>query len=530
MSRFEAWCLRFIRFEWILFYSLVLLNAIPAIQRPFFHSVDGPTHLYNAKVIAGLVLGDSEFLSQYYEFNNWIVPNWGGHVILAGLLSVFSGAVASKLFIGLCLVLLPVSFRYCVRKINAEAIFTTYLIFPFTYTFILCMGFYNFYIGTSILFMALGTLIQYQRYPFRPGVFVLLSLLILLCYLCHIFVFISLGMTALCLYLLDSIRIIFNKERVKEVLKKSIFLFLAFSVPLLLTMSFFAHTSGVQNKMYLFKSELLQWITQCRGIIWYLPGEEFMYSMYVFFVFIFLFSIAVYIRSQQFHKDLGEKPTLRSFFQAFCFQDTFLLMLVAFLFLYFRLPDSDSLAGFVSIRLNLMVFLFLIVWCSGFHYPGWISLVSFLILLFSQYSLLTMHNYSFEILGLRVTEIKVVENCIKENTVILPLDYSKDWLVPHNSNYLGINKPVLILENHECNNSYFPLKWKDEVMKGYTASNDSRLNQFLRNSSPEVVDKIDYIFVQDKTSLPANVLAEILKEYRLKKETKHLLLFENKAR
>lgn len=531
MSQSGKWYRRYIRFEWILFYALVVINSIPAIQQSFFPSVDGATHLYNAKVMLGLVSGNSEFLGQYYEFNTWIVPNWGGHFVMAALLSLFSGEVASRIFIALCVILLPVSFRYCVKKINVESVFTTYLIFPFTYTFMLCMGFYNFYIGTSVLFLALGTLIQYQRSLFRPGLFVILSLLVLLCYLSHFFVFMSLGMAALCLCLLDLIRVIFNKEQIKEALKKALFLFLAFSVPLLLTINFFVHTSRGENKVYLLKSELLLWITQCRSIMWYVPGEEFMYSMYVFFVFVFLFSIAVYIRSKQFHKDLGEEPRLRSFFLAFRSEDTFLLMLVAFVFLYFRLPDSDSLAGFVSVRLNLMIFLFLIIWSSAFNYPKWISLGSFFILLFSQYNLLTLHNYSFEVLGRQISEITEVEKCIKEKTVILPIDYSKDWLSPHNSNYLGINKQVLILENHECNNSYFPLKWKqNEIMTPYTASNESRLEHFIRKPSREIVKQVDYIFVQGKTFLPDTILTEILKDYRLKKETSNLLLFENRRR
>ena len=531
MSRLSKWYHHYIRFEWILFYALVLLNAIPAIRQPFFPSVDGPAHLYNAKLVLGLVSGDSEFLSQYYAFTTWVVPNWGGHFILAALLSVFSGQTASQIFIGLCVILLPVSFRYCVKKINSEAVFTTYLIFPFTYTFMLCMGFYNFYIGTCVLFFAVGTLIHYRRSPFRPGLFVVLFLLILLCYLSHLFVFISLGMAAVCLYLPDIIGVIFSKERRKEVLKKSAFLFLAFVFPIIFALGFFAHTSGGHNNIYSTKSDLLLWLIDCRSLIWYILPDESMYTSFVFLVFFFLFAIAIYIRSKQFHKDLGEQPSLRSFFQAFRFQDIFLLMLVTFIFLYFKLADSDSVAGFVSVRLNLMVFLFLILWTSGFNYPGWISVASFLILLFSQYSLLKLHNKSFEGLGSQISEIKVVERYIKERTVILPLDYARSWLSPHNSNYLGINKSVLILENHECNNSYFPLKWKHtKLMQAYTSSDDSRLEYFIRKPSPEIVKQVDYIFVQNKTFLPDTILAEILKGYRLKKETNSLLLFENKMR
>ena len=54
-------------------------------------------------------------------------------------------------------------------------------------------------------------------------------------------------------------------------------------------------------------------------------------------------------------------------------------------------------------------------------------------------------------------------------------------------------------------------------MPAYTSSNDSRLEHFIRNPSPETVKRVDYIFVRDKNSLPDTIYAEILKLYRLKK-------------
>lgn len=523
------WYCRIVSYERILFYVVVILNIIPALGLPVFPSLDGPTHLYNANVIQELLVGSSELLSQYYCFNDWVVPNWGGHFIMTALLFVFPATISSSIFIGLCLILLPASFRYCVKTINPNAILATYLIFPFTYTFILCMGFYNFYIGLIVLFTTIGVLVRYQRSPFNLRLLLLMVLLAFSCYICHLFVFITLGMVSLCFCSLDLIKSFRKKESTKNTFKKTLLLSIAFIIPLLLLIVYFRHVSGVTtNKIYLLKDELLNWITSCRSMICYVKSDETRYTTFAFFVFMFLFSIAVYIRSDQLQKTLSRKKvTFYSFLGAFRFQDTFLLMVLVFIYLYFKLPDSDSLAGFVSVRMNLMIFLFLILWVSEFDYPKWILLLCYSVLLFSQYTLLTLHYKDFKNLNKEIDEIMILEKEIKKNTVILPVNYSPfTWLSGHNSNYLGINKPVIILENHECANPYFPLKWNPTNPMGLTSN--LSLNDALNPAFHKALRCVDYVFVQGKSLFPDSLKAEVQKHFLLKQETKNFLLFEKK--
>lgn len=242
----------------------------------------------------------------------------------------------------------------------------------------------------------------------------------------------------------------------------------------------------------------------------------------------FLFSIAIYIRSKQILKTLnGQKLNVVSLFSAINFRDIFLLMMLVFLLLYFRLPDSDSSAGFISVRMNLMVFLFLLLWSSSFKYPKWIIIVSFTVLGFSQFNLLKLHNIFYIALNNEIAEIMVIEKNIKANTVILPLNYSDNWTTVHNSNYLGINKPVIILENHECNNSYFPLSWKTnkEIIE-LANSNWTRMDEILKKTSQETLNKVDYIFIQGKNNFPDSLKTIVLKRFILKDETEHFSLYE----
>lgn len=518
----------FLRYEWVFFCLIALLNLIPAVQQPFFPSVDGPTHLYNSNLILQLASSHSEFLPRYFAFNDWIVPNWGGHFLLSALLSVFSPSMASRFFIGLCLFMLPLSFRYLVRTINPEARFTAYLIFPFSYSFMLCMGFYNFIFGLIVLFFTLSVLIKYKKAPFRWSSFVLLFFMVLLCYLGHLFAFLCLAMLVFCLYSLDVLQTIISKKSIKASLKPIGYILPIFMIPLFLTYLYYLKTGNRDEKIYLLKSDLLQHIVTGRSMVWYIPDEEIVYTTLITLVALFLFSIALYRYGKSMQKHFSESHRrLSSFILRLSFGDILLGMMALMVFLYFKLPDSDSSAGFVSVRLNLMIFLFLILWVSNFDFPKWITSGCFVLLFYAQYQLLALHAISFKNLNNGITEILSVEAELKENSLVLPLNYSESWLSHHNPNYLGIRKSLVILENHETNNAYFPLKWNcDGPMQELAHSNYSRFDEILERTPSDVMARLDYVFVLNKHNFPDSLKNTLLQGFQLKTETQNCLLFE----
>lgn len=519
-----------IKYEWILFYAFVILNLIPAIQVPFFPSLDGAAHLYNAKIIHNLIFSDSEVLRNFYAFNTEIVPNWGAHFILTFLYSFFSATVVNKIFIAMCLFSLPASFRFCVKKINSSAIFTTYLIFPFTYTFMFCLGFYNFYVGLIILFTAIGVLSVYRENKLTIKYIITLFILISLSYLSHLFVFLSLGIYMFFLCSIDVFQSVVKKENVKYVIKKTGVLFLISLAPLVLTINYFTHPHGTNGKVYLLKTELLEWITNCRSIVCYSFEDDVIYSTIIFFVILFLFSIAIYVRGKEFQKNLseGSKHFVFELVSNIKIQDSILIIIAAFTFLYFKLPDSDSSAGFISSRLNLMIFLFVILWVSSCDYPKWVSIICFIFIFYSSCNLLKVHAKAFQNLNKEISEIVEIEPSIKENSIVFPLNYSDNWLSQHNSNFLGLNKPMIILENYECNNSYFPLSWNcDADMIDLINCDKAKFYEKL-NANNNSAKQIDYVFVQNKDRLPDSLKTKILENFMQKKETKTFILFEKK--
>jgi len=525
-SRYQS----LLRYEWILFYVLVILNLLPAITVPFFPTPDGPAHLHNVNLIQQLMSSDSKLLSEYYSFNTELVPNWGGHFVLLSLNLVFSAALSAKIFIALCLFLLPVSFRYCIRKLNSESLAASYLILPFTYTMTFIMGFYNFHVGLIVVFFTIGCLIDFRENPIRIGKLLLLFFLVTFSYFSHLFAFMSIGLFIFGFTALDFLQAFLIKANKKELLKKTAILFGICIFPLLLSLNYFLNLHDDSNKVYLLKTELLHWLTNARSLICYNSEEESIYTTAIFLALFLLAAIAFYLRGNQlFIRAEKTESRLRSFFMNVRLQDLLFLMMLAFTFLYFKLPDSDPSAGFVSVRLNLMIFLFLLLWISGFAFPKWIIRLSVLVVLFAQFSLLQLHSKTFQHLNEEISEILVIERTIRPNTVILPVDYSGNWLTGHNGNYLGINKPVVLIENYECYNNYFPLYWKNKQQL-YEMTNDrwNRLDLILRETPPEQLRTIDYIFVQGRKSFPDSVKLILQENFQLSIQTENMMLYKAK--
>ena len=54
---------------------------------PWFVTQDGPAHLYNAEILARSLDADSPFRESYEV--HWVpLPNWAGHLVLAGLRAI----------------------------------------------------------------------------------------------------------------------------------------------------------------------------------------------------------------------------------------------------------------------------------------------------------------------------------------------------------------------------------------------------------------------------------------------------------
>jgi len=480
-----------------IFLIVTLFNLIPILSVKFFPTLDGPAHLYNSQIIISLLFENNSLLKSFFIFNHEPVPNWIGHLILSFFNFFFPAYIAEKILLLFYMVGLPYSFRMLLSTINRSNILFSYLIFPFTYSFLFLLGFYNFSIALIFMFIILNYWLKHYEKLLSFTNIILLFFLFLLTYFSHIFVF-GVLLSVIGLHLLMNTIVEIGKDShsirnaINLSLRKSGALFLSSFIPLMLAASYFYYRSGNKNYTYLSSSELINWLINIKPIIvygWY----EAVYTSKIFYALVLSLIIALYdrIRKAQINNTFSLKVLINH-------TDIWLIVAIFILVLYFKLPTSDGSAGYVSERLGLLFYIFLIIWISTQYFRKWyILLVVILVLCFH---FILNYRYYDVIKGL----YKEAYNCykaseyIKPNAIVLPLNYSDNWVHLHFSNYLGVDKPMVILENYECDNDYFPLKWNEQNIPNTlfgNISNDKISCVRWKSNAKNPSIKIDYVFL-----------------------------------
>lgn len=449
-----------------IFLAVCLLNLLPALSFTYFPSLDGPAHLYNANLIPHLLWADGSGLAQNFIFNPQPVPNWTGHLLLALLGSVLPAFLAEKALLLFYLIGFPLAFRSLIKTVAPQGSLWSFLIFPFCYSFIFFLGFYNFLIGLVLMLWFVKFWIE-KQFRFNAQEAVLAFAALLLLYFSHLFLF---GFALLVCGLLALGSLVTAQGRFSQamgqVVKRVAILALLALPGLALAAWFFINHQG-HHLQWLPKYELVQWLKQLRPLIGLSYEDELPYTGKIAYFVIFATALALFFKVDGLVKKLKEHKNAWAYLAQNLRDNLWLLIALVALALYFVLPDSNGYSGFISVRLCLLFFLFLIVWISGQKLPRWFALAGVALTLICSFML---NRYYFQKMGhLNQVALEVAQLSDKLNPgeSVLPLNYSGDWLQGHFSNYLGIEKPVVILENYEAAMDYFPLKWNDPKIPHY---------------------------------------------------------------
>lgn len=142
--------------SWRLLAALLALHLVPVWIVPFFPSQDGPSHLYNARLITELLDPAHFAVRQYYEHNPALHPNLLAHLVLAGLQLALPPLVAEKILLSLLVVLLPLSLAYLLDAVERGNRLFALLGLVYAYSHLLHLGFYAFCLGVSLGFFTVG--------------------------------------------------------------------------------------------------------------------------------------------------------------------------------------------------------------------------------------------------------------------------------------------------------------------------------------------------------------------------------------
>ena len=452
------------------FVLLIVIHLLPIWFFNYFPSQDGPAHLHSASVLRGYHFPEHSVFREYYLLNKNLTPNWFTHLSLAGLMYIVPPLIAQKLLLSGYIILLPISIRYALYAVRPDAIFLSFLAFPFIYNYVLHMGFYNFSYSMAMFFFVVGYWLKHQNhFTFRRVI--TLSVLSLLLYFCHLFslvtAYIAIALLTVWLTILDLAPQVrqqkFNWRSFAQVLRMRVLVPLcAFLPTLILVVMFLARKSTVNSDI---DTSRLTW-----KHIFYLLS---LHSLVSFQKPEFLFSIA-----------------LAGLFAAIClyvliaklahrqinFWDGFLFVVVAYVLLYLIAPDKMSGGGNIKQRLLLYPFFILILWFGAQSYHWIVKQRIQLVAVGITLMLLGTHTIQYAELNSYLEEYVSGMHLVEPNTTLLPLSFSNTGHTPdgkvlsgrvkpfwHASGYIAAQKNVVVLNNYQAALDYFPIAYRSET-------------------------------------------------------------------
>lgn len=140
--------------------SLFLVQIVIPWTAHYYVTMDGPSHLYNARVISQILFQPSSPYREFYRLRPAISTNWGS-VLLFNLVSRITTSHAEAVVATLSVLAAFSSFWYLLRALDPEASFTPVINF-LTLTWFLWVGFYNFYLGMALFAFATGYYLRHS--------------------------------------------------------------------------------------------------------------------------------------------------------------------------------------------------------------------------------------------------------------------------------------------------------------------------------------------------------------------------------
>lgn len=489
------------RFEPYLFYLLCAANLIPVFLDRFMPSLDGPAHLYNSQLIGSLVEGGHKTIENCFAFNERPVPNWSGHFMLALFNSFLPAYVAEKIVLVFYLLGLPLGFRAILYKQQQANVAFSCLAIPFTYSLVFCLGFYNFSIAIVVaLFVFYHWLNALQRNPGWKSVFTL-ALLTAICFFSHVFVFVilitGLGTLSFLFYVHQLFAVNANiRQVVKMALRSGLFLLIAV-LPALILFVKYGYRNSHEGQVYVSHEELIKWLVSMVPLVGYHVGLDIAYTEILLW-FLVLMAIATFVfwTFHVFRRTADLKGMMLRLTHPV---NTWLLLALLLLVLYFKMPDMEAGAGYVTMRLLYLFYFFMVLWLCAIARPRWMASVAVLVVIYCCVHLaLNRRQVSRNMLNVANEYYDLAEK-IQANSIVLPINVSSSWDYGHFSGYLGAEKPLALLDNYECQIDYFPLTWNVRDIPKFTfgridpLSNPACLN--WKTDTTHAAVKIDYVFV-----------------------------------
>ncbi len=429
----------------------------------YYLTGDGPCHVNNAKILHDLWSNqNTDFYNRFFTVQYQPNPNWLSSVVIALLLFLVSGAIAEKIFLSIYVLLYLFGFLLLLKKISGQTSYWLLIIFAFVFNHVLSKGFYNYAFSVAFYFWVVWSWIRLLEKRNIPNA-LLFVFFNFLAFFTHLLAFtfstFTCAMLAISFALADANGDWKNKF-VRPLLINGVLLGLLISPFLILMRWFTENQGGLQLRLGIYPHRLKELIKFS-----YLTNIDSGETIWVTvtgicFIAFFLIASLIYIQSKSTNKFSGLLPSL---------------IFAAFVCLFF---PEDFLGRLILISMRVQLFVFIsLACCIAYMLPAGKIKNAAGIMVFICFLALSIVRIPVRQSASRAAlDITSCAKFIQPNSVVLPLNFSfngidergnqiadKNWLFVHPAQYIGAEKPLIILDNYEANMGYFPLVWKENV-------------------------------------------------------------------
>jgi hypothetical protein len=430
------------------FLAWALLHTLPVLLPAFFMSYDGPAHLYNSRLLVEWFGPDRSWLEGFIYLQHEPLPNWITYPFLALFGALGNYFWADKLLQLLYVMSMMYGFRYLVRSFSAETKLLSWIGGVLVYHHV--TGMYNFSMSLPLLMLIMG---YYERINGQFNVRNISSLLVLsiLLYFSHLTGYLAAGLLCGLLWIHQQWRAQDQKRfELPPALWSLGATFLFFLPSLAMAVSFFLKRSGSASSGFS-TPLLLEKLGRMDALILFNTGLEFG-------ILRWLYVISALVLLASWRKVRYERLPLHPL----------ALGMWAMLALYFFVPDASMGASFTSVRLQLFFISLALAWMASQSLPWKTELTAWSITLILSVALLWHYGKSWHGLSRDVAQWEAAGKQLPNRSRVLTLNYSTHWYHEHISNFLGLDKPLIMMyENYEATNDYFPFRFQPETLEHY---------------------------------------------------------------
>ncbi len=447
---------------WSIVYIVLLtlglvIYLFPILTCKYFLTVDGPAHVYNSRLLKDWILGEHlDFYQKFYFDHFKPDPNWMDHALLSSLMVVFPSNIAEKILLTVYVLGFGVGILSLIYHINRENIFLVFLGLPFIYHFTFFNGFWN-----SSLSLVLGIWVivwwNFHYRKFTASSVITGLVLITPLYFTHL---LGLGMALMVMggtWLMEYVANLQQKNmNARQLLFKRLMLAVVVALPAVMLVANFIYTKGLNqiqssvNPKILFDQYVILTGLKSIGAE---PYETVFVKIIAFtFHLLLVWGIIVKVKTRAISK-----------------YDGFLLAFIIILYFYLNLPEAIVGGSVLIKRVQIVPYVLLIGWLAQFTFPQVIRKGFAILLFIVSVGLVVSRMPAHHRNNQGVKEYLSVLPYIEPESTVLPLSYnhngldedtsvlSKMWLFMHAGDYLGAEKPLVLLSNYEASSGAFPL-------------------------------------------------------------------------